>query len=121
MLKIFGLGQFTKLDLYCKYSGITVNNKNLARAHSKLSLFSNTNKYKQSFKTHSHAVVGEVNEFFKFLNDSALGYYLKRYLKRRLLVLRKSRCWRGLRHEQHLPVRGQRSKTNANTRKKRLA
>jgi small subunit ribosomal protein S13 len=31
--------------------------------------------------------------------------------------LKKSRCLRGLRHEYRLPVRGQRTKTNARTRK----
>lgn len=120
MLKVFGLGRFSKFNLYCKYGGITVNNMNLARVCNKTSRFLN-NHYKKSSKVHSHEIVRESSDLFKFLNDNVLGYYLKRYLKRRLLVLRKSRCWRGLRHEQHLPVRGQRSKTNAGTRKKRLA
>src|SRR3546814_3835375 len=72
-------------------------------------------------KGHQRLVTQDSFNFFTLLNDSALGFYLRRYFRRRILVLKKSRCWRGIRHEKHLPVRGQRSKTNAGTRKSRLA
>lgn len=113
MSKIFGIGQFMQSNLYCKYSGLSKSATNLTKSRTVFFVNENLN--------HQQKTANESFNLFKLLNDHVLGYYLKRYSKQKLLVLRKSRCWRGLRHEQHLPVRGQRSKTNANTRKKRLA
>ncbi len=42
---------------------------------------------------------------------------LRRQLQQSLSRLRDIKCYRGLRHRQGLPVRGQRTKTNARTRK----
>lgn len=42
---------------------------------------------------------------------------LKREIASNVQRLREIRCYRGLRHYQGLPVRGQRTKTNARTRK----
>lgn len=40
-----------------------------------------------------------------------------REMSRNINFLRRSRCYKGLRHSQFLPVRGQRTKTNAQTQK----
>ena len=42
---------------------------------------------------------------------------LRRQLQQSINRLRDIKCYRGLRHRQGLPVRGQRTKTNARTRK----
>ena len=42
---------------------------------------------------------------------------LRRQLQQAITRLRDIKCYRGLRHRQGLPVRGQRTKTNARTRK----
>lgn len=44
---------------------------------------------------------------------------LRRRVARRIDVLKLNRSWRGFRHGQGLPVRGQRTKTNARTVKVR--
>lgn len=43
--------------------------------------------------------------------------HLKRQISQNINRLREVACWRGLRHKKGLPVRGQRTKTNARTRK----
>src|SRR3546814_13894386 len=47
-------------------------------------------------KGHQRLVTQDSFNFFTLLNDSALGFYLRRYFRRRVLVLKKSRCWRGI-------------------------
>ncbi|MEK6675923.1 MAG: 30S ribosomal protein S13 [Planctomycetota bacterium] len=42
---------------------------------------------------------------------------LRRIIQANIARLRDIRCYRGQRHRAHLPVRGQRTKTNARTRK----
>ena len=42
---------------------------------------------------------------------------LRRQVQQSIARLRDIKCYRGLRHRQGLPVRGQRTKTNARTRK----
>jgi len=42
---------------------------------------------------------------------------LRRQVSQNISRLREINCWRGLRHRKGLPVRGQRTKTNARTRK----
>ena len=42
---------------------------------------------------------------------------LRRTVQSNIARLRDIRCYRGLRHRAHLPVRGQRTRTNARTRK----
>lgn len=42
---------------------------------------------------------------------------LRRMVQGNIARLRDIRCYRGARHRAHLPVRGQRTKTNARTRK----
>ncbi|MCH7995137.1 MAG: 30S ribosomal protein S13 [Planctomycetes bacterium] len=42
---------------------------------------------------------------------------LRRTVQSNIARLKDIRCYRGVRHRQHLPVRGQRTRTNARTRK----
>jgi len=42
---------------------------------------------------------------------------LRRSVSQNISRLRDINCWRGIRHRKSLPVRGQRTKTNARTRK----
>ena len=42
---------------------------------------------------------------------------LRRHVQQNINRLRDIKCYRGMRHRQGLPVRGQRTKTNARTRK----
>jgi len=42
---------------------------------------------------------------------------LRRAVQANIARLKDIRCYRGLRHRAHLPVRGQRTRTNARTRK----
>lgn len=42
---------------------------------------------------------------------------LRRLVNGNIKRLREIRCYRGIRHQKRLPVRGQRTKTNARTRK----
>lgn len=42
---------------------------------------------------------------------------LRRVMQSNIARLKDIRCYRGLRHRAHLPVRGQRTRTNARTRK----
>lgn len=49
----------------------------------------------------------------KYKVEGALRAEVRDNIKRLIAI----RCWRGLRHEAGLPVRGQRTRTNARTRK----
>jgi small subunit ribosomal protein S13 len=50
-------------------------------------------------------------------NDYVVEGQLRRQLQQNIARLREIRCYRGLRHIRGLPVRGQRTRTNARTRK----
>lgn len=49
--------------------------------------------------------------------DYAVEGQLRRQIQQNIARLRDIRCYRGLRHMRGLPVRGQRTRTNARTRK----
>lgn len=49
--------------------------------------------------------------------DYAVEGPLRRQVTQNISRLREIKCYRGLRHRQGLPVRGQRTKTNSRTRK----
>ena len=51
--------------------------------------------------------------------NSSFNINLQKQIKRRVSMLKLNRSLRGVRHAQSLPVRGQRTKTNARTRKSR--
>lgn len=50
-------------------------------------------------------------------SDCVIEGQLRRQVQQDIARLRDIRCYRGLRHRRGLPVRGQRTKTNARTRK----
>jgi small subunit ribosomal protein S13 len=50
-------------------------------------------------------------------NDYVVEGQLRRQVSANIARLREIRCYRGLRHIRGLPVRGQRTRTNARTRK----
>ena len=50
-------------------------------------------------------------------NDYVIEGQLRRQVQQNIARLRDIACYRGLRHRRGLPVRGQRTKTNARTRK----
>jgi len=50
-------------------------------------------------------------------NDYTIEGELRRQVQQNISRLRDIRCYRGLRHRQGLPVRGQRTRTNARQRK----
>ncbi|MCE5327849.1 MAG: 30S ribosomal protein S13 [Planctomycetaceae bacterium] len=50
-------------------------------------------------------------------NDFVIEGQLRRQVQQHIARLRDIGCYRGLRHRRGLPVRGQRTKTNARTRK----
>jgi small subunit ribosomal protein S13 len=50
-------------------------------------------------------------------NDYVIEGQLRRQVQQNIARLRDIGCYRGLRHRRGLPVRGQRTKTNARTRK----
>jgi len=50
-------------------------------------------------------------------NDYVVEGQLRRQVQQNISRLREIRCYRGIRHIRGLPVRGQRTRTNARTRK----
>ncbi len=50
-------------------------------------------------------------------NDFTVEGQLRRQVQQSITRLREISCYRGMRHRRGLPVRGQRTKTNARTRK----
>lgn len=60
----------------------------------------------------------QINQITKILqNDMLVEGDLRRQLAADLRRLQQINCYRGVRHRRNLPVRGQRTKTNARTRK----
>ena len=57
----------------------------------------------------------EINQIAKRLEKHAVGGQLRRIVRDNIDRLRRIGSYRGLRHRQGLPVRGQRTKTNART------
>ena len=60
----------------------------------------------------------EVKGIAEFIeNNLVVEGQLRRMVSQNIERLRKIRCYRGTRHRQGLPVRGQRTRSNARTRK----
>ena len=59
----------------------------------------------------------QVNDIRKEITNYTVEGDLRREIALDIKRLREIGCYRGLRHRRNLPVRGQRSKTNARTRK----
>ena len=71
----------------------------------------------------SRKVVDLKDDYTALLQDAVNEYVVEGDLRRRVAMdikrLGDIKCYRGLRHKRGLPVRGQRTKTNARTRKGR--
>ena len=59
----------------------------------------------------------EVNNLRKAIDEFTVEGDLRREIALNIKRLRDIRCYRGIRHMKGLPVRGQKTKTNARTRK----
>ena len=59
----------------------------------------------------------QVNEIRRLVSGYTTEGDLRREIALDIKRLRENGCYRGLRHRKNLPVRGQRTKTNARTRK----
>lgn len=61
----------------------------------------------------------EISKLLDFiLKEKLVGSELERQLKNSLSKLIENNCYRGFRHRQSLPVRGQKTKNNAKTQRK---
>jgi small subunit ribosomal protein S13 len=61
----------------------------------------------------------EISKLLDFvLKKKLIARDLERELKTKLLKLLENNCYRGFRHRQKLPVRGQKTKNNAKTQRK---
>lgn len=89
---VFGIGR-TKAKQICSASGVEESTKMGDLSEEQVDLIRN--------EVAKHAVEGD----------------LRREVSMNIKRLMDLGCYRGLRHRRHLPVRGQRSKTNARTRK----
>jgi small subunit ribosomal protein S13 len=60
----------------------------------------------------------EISEIEKYIdNNLKIGNELRREVQSNIKRLIEINCYRGIRHKKKLPVRGQRTRTNARTRK----
>lgn len=60
----------------------------------------------------------EISKIQKFIEDNyVVEGDLRRQINQNIRELIEIRCYRGIRHQKGLPVRGQRTRTNARTRK----
>lgn len=60
----------------------------------------------------------EISYLQKIITDFEVEGNLRTRVRLNIKRLIDIKCYRGIRHKTHLPVRGQRTKTNAKTRKK---
>lgn len=90
---IYGIGPKTALDL-CAKAGIDPQSKAKNLTEEQLSKLANI-----------------------LDNDFVIEGQLRRQVQQNVARLRDIACYRGMRHRRGLPVRGQRTKTNARTRK----
>ncbi|MGX7589387.1 ribosomal protein uS13 [Candidatus Vidania fulgoroideorum] len=62
----------------------------------------------------------EISKLTLYLKNNNLGSFLKKEKRSNIKRLIDIRCYRGLRHKKHLPVRGQRTRTNSKSARKNL-
>lgn len=105
----FGLGSFAYKRASIPFSGLPLDFQSMNGGKPLLE----STRFK-----HQATVAILSSEQLTLILNNQLGVYLKRSTKQRISVLKNNRSWRGLRHLQKLPVRGQRTKTNARTQKK---
>ncbi|WP_259286083.1 ribosomal protein uS13 [Candidatus Nasuia deltocephalinicola] len=92
LTKIYGIG-FSRSRYICKSLNINFYKKNKDLTEIELKNISNK------------------ISFFK------VGDFLKKIVLNNIKILKNIKCYRGIRHEKNLPVRGQNTKNNARTRK----
>ena len=68
----------------------------------------------------SHIKNNAVQSFKSKLENSLINKKLSFYNKEAIKFLIQSKTYKGIRHKFYLPVRGQRTHTNAKTRKKKI-
>lgn len=90
---IYGLGKKTITNIY-SFVGI------------------NTKTYPKTVKK------TQQKKILRKLNKKVLGKPLKKYVLDRIKFYFEIRSWKGIRHHKNYPIRGQRSHTNAKTKKK---
>ena len=66
----------------------------------------------------THVKTGQLNLITRLIGKKKTGFALKLYKSERIKFLIELRSYRGARHNVNLPVRGQRTRTNAKTRRK---
>lgn len=93
LYSIYGLGKKTITNIY---SFVGINTKTYPKAVKKL----------------------QQKKILKKLKKKILGKPLKKYILDRLKFYFEIRSWKGIRHYKNYPIRGQRSHTNAKTKKK---
>jgi small subunit ribosomal protein S13 len=100
----FGIGNSVALSL-CNFSGL--------HPHLRIHLF--LDNYFNSFFSHFY-ILKRIKYFF-LTNKNYLDHFLHKEMISCINVLKTIRCLKGKKHSSFLPVRGQRNKTNARTRK----
>lgn len=100
----FGIG-FSIANMLCTFSGL--------HRYLRLKCFLDT--YFNSF--FSHFYILKRIKFFFLMNKENLDHFLHKEVISHINILKMIRCLKGKRHSSFLPVRGQRNKTNARTRK----
>ena len=100
----FGIG-VSLSKLICDFSGL----------HYNLRINSFLDNYFNSF--YSHFYILKRIKYFFLNNKNYLDHFLYKEMISCINVLKNIRCLKGKRHSTFLPVRGQRNRTNARTRK----
>jgi small subunit ribosomal protein S13 len=100
----FGIGK-TLSDLLCAFSGLHPH----LRAHLFLDIYFN------SFYSHFY-ILKKIKNFF-LINKNKLDHFLHKEIISYISILKTIRCLKGRKHTSHLPIRGQRNRTNARTQK----
>jgi small subunit ribosomal protein S13 len=100
----FGIGNSISYSL-CHFSGL--------HPHLRIHLF--LDNYFNSFFSHFY-ILKRIKYFF-LTNKNNLDHFLHKEMIACINVFKTIRCLRGRRHSTFLPVRGQRNRTNARTRK----
>ena len=100
----FGIGSSLS-KLLCFYSGL----------HPFLRIHDFLDTYFNSF--YSHFYILKRIKYFFLNNKNNLDHFLHKEMITHIVLLKTIKCIRGKRHSSYLPVRGQRNRTNARTRK----
>jgi small subunit ribosomal protein S13 len=100
----FGIG-VSLSKMLCYYSGLN--------PYLRMHYFLDT--YFNSFFSHFY-ILKRIKYFF-LTNKNNLDHFLHKEVIAHINILKTIRCLKGKRHTSYLPVRGQRNKTNARTRK----